>query len=77
MRHYRVYVQVFEKTNRGQFSGGKISVYAGTRADANFVRSSVRGQFGLLLNGEFYLSVDSLLTRKGQRNGRSEENPPG
>jgi hypothetical protein len=59
-----VYLRVLEKSNRGQFSGKKLSVYAGARADANFVRSSARGQFGML-NGEFYLSVDSLLTRKG------------
>jgi len=40
-----VYVPVLEKSNRGQFSGKKLSVYAGTRADANFVRISLRGQF--------------------------------
>jgi hypothetical protein len=43
-----VYVPVFQKANRGQFSGKKLSVYAGVRTDANFVRSAARGQFAML-----------------------------
>lgn len=61
-----VYVPVFEKVNRGQFSAQKLNVYAGGRTDVESCpQCGARTKWR-----EFLLSVDPLLTQETPREGR-------